>query len=623
MTLPKQQSGGTKDYTILSSFGLGYRNREDKTNLPPGVLIEGSQNVVTNVFGRVQTVKGYTLDGQSSTVEAGILSWYDYEMNINRIQHLRCYLDPTTSKGILQYRFVRSTGAVTWKDLFITLNSAYLNFTEYWDATANQSKLLFVDGSSNIYVWTGGLTTFASATANTITKEGTTSWVEEGFDNLSATRKVLIKGVEYTYTGGEATTTLTGVTPDPTGAGISAGDSVVQTVITKANSGLTSLPAAFKNYLISVLKNQVYVGDLTKNAVYVSKVNDYTNYSFTSPVRVVGEGAILTLDAPIVAFRPQEESMYISAGQDYWYQTKFTLSSDLASESLTIERLKTGSKQGAKSQSLVSKDKNNVIFISNEPVLTSLGRVAGVITTPQLGDLSYPIINDFNAYDFTDGSVAYDRNFIYVCVPKEGLIRIYNQTNPSSIYWEAPITYPITGISIIDGELYGHSYNTPETLKLFTGYNFNGFPYKARAQFSYNNFGTRSKTKGINKMLSEGYIQANTMLTLGIIKEIDGNAIETSYKLDGSNRRFVAIPSNTASLGKSSLGKNSLGGSEITATNDSVPPKFRWIKTFPIEPYFFEETTYYESNGIDQQWELISFGPKLTICSDLNTNITE
>ncbi len=55
-----------REFSLTSDFTLGYRNREDKTKLAPGILIEGSQNVLTSVNNTVGIAKGYTLDGQSS-----------------------------------------------------------------------------------------------------------------------------------------------------------------------------------------------------------------------------------------------------------------------------------------------------------------------------------------------------------------------------------------------------------------------------------------------------------------------------------------------------------------------------------------------------------------------------
>ncbi len=63
------------EFTVTENFTLGYRNREDKTKLPAGVLIEGSQNVVTSVNNTVGIVKGYTLDGQSAN--ENFLLWED------------------------------------------------------------------------------------------------------------------------------------------------------------------------------------------------------------------------------------------------------------------------------------------------------------------------------------------------------------------------------------------------------------------------------------------------------------------------------------------------------------------------------------------------------------------
>lgn len=44
----------------------GYRNREDISTLPPNTLVSGSHDVLTNVFGRVYSRAGYTLDGVAS-----------------------------------------------------------------------------------------------------------------------------------------------------------------------------------------------------------------------------------------------------------------------------------------------------------------------------------------------------------------------------------------------------------------------------------------------------------------------------------------------------------------------------------------------------------------------------
>lgn len=351
----------------------------------------------------------------------------------------------------------------------------------------------------------------------------------------------------------------------------------------------------------------------------MSKINSWTDYS-KSATRAPGEGEVYNLDGTAVAFVPQEDKMYISAGRSFWYETKSTLSSDLTKETITVTKLKTASNQGALSQEAVTKDKNNVIFISNEPVLTTLGRVSGVIATPMMGDLSYPIINDLNSYDLTDCVCKYHKNYLYFSVPKAQLIRRYNQTNPNKQYWEAPITYSIACFSEINGDLYGHSYNTPETYKLFDGYNFNGAPIPALAVFSYMNFGTRARSKGFNQFYCEGYATQNTTFTFGIKKEINGCATSNEFQFDCDNKPpYVCVGGSTAPLGKEAIGSNPLGGELAESTG--LPPKFRFIKTPAINPYFYEVQFSFWTNDVDNRWEILAFGPNILENSDLNNAI--
>jgi hypothetical protein len=611
---------GVEDFTIVDGK-WEYRNREDQTILRPGVMVVGSQNVVTNTSGRLQLVKGYKLDGDASTVNAAITGWYDFDTTTGYRRNLRTYTDPTSGNGVIQMRYEDSAGTVSWITLGTpshTLASGNCIFTDFYDYTTEKINLcLFADGSNSLNVWSGGVTTFASCTANTITKEGTTTWAEEGFMTASS-RTITISGVEYTYTGGTGTTTLTGVAPDPTGAGIAAGTPIVQSVDAFSTGAMTSNPLP-KIDLVANLRNQIFTADYNLRTVYVSAVNSYMNYAFTAN-RLPAEGALFTLDGNPSALIPQEDAMYLSTNNNQWYKTSFALSSDNSKEAFSIERLKTAPNQGAKHQNLTAKDKNNVVFISQEPVLTTIGRVEGVIATPQMGDISYPIINDMNAYDFTGGAVKYYKNFVIFSVPDRGLIRIYNQTDPTRKYWESPVTYPITGFYEIDGELYGHSAYSVESYKLFEGYNFNGSPIPALAAFSYMNFGTRTTTKGFNEIFVEGYINQNTILNVGAKKEIDGCSSDTSFEIDGTSR-IVCSGGSNAPLGKEAIGKDPFGGDLSEAT--LLPPKFRVIKTMPITPYFYEVQFSLYNVGVDQQWEIIGFGCKILPTNDLNNKIKQ
>jgi hypothetical protein len=592
-----------KDFKLVTDF-KGYIAREDQTNIAPGWLVSGSQNVIINASNRVAIRKGFIMDGPTSTALTPIISSFDWENHLGYTRNLRSYT------GNLEYRYVDSNGVVTWRTLMSGLGNAVdFNWDTYWDNSQILDVLLFVNGTSNVFEWSGAITTFASATATTVTKQGTTTWAEEGFYN-AGTRTIVIGGVTATYTGGENTTTLTGVSVNFSGTTV--GSVIHQGVKTTANSSITGLPAAFKNTLIAVLNNQVYYGASDSREVYVSKQNDYTDCSFTVP-RAVGEGALLTLDAVPNAFISQENYMYMSAGLSQWYNTKFTLSGDLLSESLTIERLKTAPLQGAKSQAFTWKVKNKIAFLTNEPTLNLLGRVENITATPENTDISDIIRNDFDTYDFTGGSVAYYRSQILVAVPVENIVLIYNEAKN---YWEAPQIMGISRFYLVDGALYGHSSTTAESYKLFEGYSDRfiestntGNPIDAKALFSFQNFGERAVHKSFDEMYVEGYIQSNTTVNVFVKYELDGCGQQLTYEIGGINDKLVCLGTDDRSLGKQRLGSYSLARLE-DSTFDRLPPKFKSKKE--IARYDFQEYQFgIGTDDVDQRWELLAFGPNI------------
>lgn len=692
-TIPSKSN----EYDILNRFPLGYRNREDITNLQAGTLVVGSQNVLTNVSERIQLRKGYSLDGEDNSSGVPILSSFDWNTKFNSERNIRAgFLTANTQEvtvtidtpgvftavghgliegdgitftttgalptgltagtlyyviatgltlddfevstsvggaavdtsgsqsgvhtltrqdGRLQFRYDDGS-TVTWVDLKKYLNNVKFNFATLWDETELLRLTLFCNGDGNIYEWNGAEATFASATADTITKEGTTFWSENGF-YTTRDKKVVIGGIVYTYTGGEGSTTLTGVTPDPTAGGHAVGALAHQEVVTTAIAAITSLPATFKPNLISSMLNQVYYGSTTNQNIYISKFGNYKDVSFTAGGRLPTEGGIARLDSITVGFIPQEEEMYVTAGTDDWYKITFSLSTDQTKEKIEVKRLKTTARQAAISQGAISKMKNDVIMLTNEPTLDTLGRLENILGTPQTKNISDPIKLDFDAYDFTDATIFYYRFFIYVAIPREGIVRMFNLITNS---WEAPQVIPVSRFAIIGGDLYGHGYLTSETYKLFDGYNDNGAQIETRARFSYQNYGTRTALKAASQIYIEGYINANTDLAVSIIFDIDGCSQTKSFSING-NDKIVCLGTNSNSLGKYSFGKVPIG-SDINTSLTGLPPKFRVIKTFPMT-YFYEAQISLETIGVDEQFELIAVGLNAKEAPDMNVAIKD
>jgi len=259
------------EYQLTSSFN-GYVARQDNTMLNSSYLVSPSKNVVIGTSGRPALVRGYTLDGSASTViDSGIRSNFDFDNFKGDTRNLRAgFITNALNDGKLQYRYVDSAGTVSWKDLKTSLTSVSLCFTTFTDITEKIKLCLWVDGTGNVYEWNGAVTTLASATATTLTKQGTNTWAEEGFYISKASRSITINGVTATYTGGENTTTLTGVSVDFSATGTYPVASVIhQTPVTTAISAMTSIETRTV-FAISLPANVVVVA----LDIYLYEFND-------------------------------------------------------------------------------------------------------------------------------------------------------------------------------------------------------------------------------------------------------------------------------------------------------------------------------------------------------------
>lgn len=594
-----------KRYKLVDKF-LGYANKRDVTNLPSGYLVSPSQNVLINDGEKVVSRKGYTLYGAANAALTPIVSSHVWNTSTGTELPLRSYT------GELEFYY-----ASAWRRLangFST--SVAFNFAEWWDNTEKLDLLLFVNGDSNMRMWSGGVTTIASVGTNTLTKNTSdeATWAESRF-LVGGTRTVIIAGVTYAYTGGESTATLTGVTPDPA---IAAPAIAVGAVAHQGIRTTTNTPASgFNSSIIEMLNNQIYVGDLEKRTVYVSKNTSYTDYTSSTP-RIPGDGlgGGITIDSPPVAFIPQETDMYISGARDQWYQTKFTLSSDNTKEALTIIRLKTAPLKGARTQGSVGKLGNEVAYISRDKTLELLGRVTN-ISTPQTVPLSYPVEIDFESLNYTiSPHVKFWRGLLYMVFPSSSTMMVYDAIQG---FWNPPQIVPFRRLEIINGELYGHSNATPETYLLETGYNDNTAPIECIAAFSYRNFGDRANLKNHNEYYSEGYMPSNTTVDLMLKYDFGGATSITEHEIDGSDSTIIFETISDGSIGKNPIGSNPIGS---TTDSSSGFAKFRIIHTFPKQDYF-EYQAIYSSNEIDTPWELIGQGPNAGLSTANKLAITQ
>jgi len=422
------------------------------------------------------------------------------------------------------------------------------------------------------------------------------TWAQARFLLGITDRAVLIEGVRYTYTGGENTGTLTGLVVDPTANSVTAGDLVFQDIVETEATELAGMSLD----LVGVSNNQLYVASNRDRRVFISSTTDYTDFDFTSPLRVPGEGFKLTLDSAPTAIVPDEDDMYISGGDNDWFRVFTELTSDQLGERINIKRLKIAPGQAAPSQGAVAHIKNNIAFLNVEKSFDTLGNIENVETTQNV-PLSDDIRNDIENYDITDVHALYFRRSVFIALPREGLVLEYNMRFG---HWQPPQELPVRRLAIIDGKLCGHSNNSNETYELFTGYNDAGAPFKCAMHFGYENFGSRFKEKNFDEAATELYATRNTVIQNIINYDYRGAADVRRFEIDGSDEKISFVPAELSGIGKDKLGNDPLGG--------TLEPLDQLVKLKPIDTTsvldFFERQRIFEAEGTDIRFEVLAFG---------------
>lgn len=486
-----------------------------------------------------------------------------------------------------------------------------------------------------------GSDTFSFATLDGVTTNYVGAISYDANYNSGIGYSITINGINYTYKGGALSTTLTGVSTLPA---LTAGTPFWQSWSSSLFSSYSftnispTPPSTYTCDIINVIQTtgQLMVASMSSNLVYMSVAGNYKSYN-RSTARVELEGAVFTTTNGVTnAMVNQEGNMYVSSGLDQWYLTNFvqttttdsTTGTTTVFETANLVQLKTSSQQATISQYATTKIKDDIVFISNEPILNSLGRVDNITVTPQITDLSYPIVNDMNAYNFQDAWVVYNKLFIYMGIPKQGIFRMYNMTNPKNPYWEAPINIPLSGLSFVGNTIIGHSYQTSESYILFNGYsdraasiNQTGNPISSVAIFAFEVDALRAKRKSFNKFFTEGYMTPGTNVTVNLFGRSPNPGVTplVSYVLNGTAPYVLNY--DQSSIGKNDLGKNPLAGTTQTIQQGTLPPYFAWNQTFVRFPYLSYQPSI-SSYGVNQNWQLLSFGTNSAPTSENETDLT-
>jgi hypothetical protein len=297
----------------------------------------------------------------------------------------------------------------------------------------------------------------------------------------------------------------------------------------------------------------------------------------------------------------------IGGGKNEFFKMSFQLSQDNASELVRIIKLKTASGSGLISKGAIGNIKNLVAYINREPALDTLGDVESNDGTADV-PLSDSIKNDFDNYDFTDAHLKYWKRAIYIALPAEGLVLIYDLMRK---LWQPPQDLPIGRFAIINDWLYGHSAITNETYKMFIGTNDNGVQINQVARFAYNNGGKRDMIKNMSEYWTDGYLTTNALLNMNIYLGFDGSVGKKTMSISGKDTT-ITIPQAGSTLGDEALGANPLGGetlSPLTGLANSGLEMVRFYQSDTMDLVdYMEHFVEYTMSTLDAQFAIVSHG---------------
>src|SRR3990167_1643293 len=219
----------------LTEETLGYVTSEEITNTDKRFLISGSKNSLIDFNRKVGIRNGFTIKGVANSAQTQVRNALTWNLST----------DNGGQGGELPLRFYDDEWEVYLGTVDGTEINAWTRFTSgrsttaiprgaiFFDTVENIDEIILVEGTDDLIEWNGAVAVVSSITGTTITKAGTKTFAQNRFYTAANKTVVCVRtGTEYVYTGGETTTTLTGIA-DTTG--LIAGDILVQKIVTTSN----------------------------------------------------------------------------------------------------------------------------------------------------------------------------------------------------------------------------------------------------------------------------------------------------------------------------------------------------------------------------------------------------
>ena len=526
-----------RTFNMIAKDFFGYREGQDITKIPVNNLAYPSKNVQVHK-GKIVTRLGIENDGFAAIADAPITGEFVWKDALFGEIPMR-----TTGQNV-QMKY----GGL-WITIFSSLSATLVRvrFATWVDNTGTiiKKRLFFVDGTANIYEWTGGIGVIASydAGAQTITISGDLNLNQLGFDDGSGSNYTVtvirfsggaVAGTEDKTTDDNCTDKVLHITTTlPTAPAV--GDIVIQKPISNTPSSLSGfLMDEIYNY-----KNHLVVWNFDRVDVRMSHVE--TKLIFTIPA--AGSRTALTAvqfqlsGAPTAMISKKEstkEVLWIST-RDEWFKVTKTNEINAYSLWVDIERVESAERTGALPYA-VSKHKGDIIYMGQDQTLSRITTVE-IVGRDDFQLLSDDVEDLLLRLDMTEIRMYYHQRYTYICLPAENMLLLVDMVEG---FFQPPATLAMSHISIIDGVKYGHSSARGETFYLFKGRNDLGAPIAAVIAFGYLQGENELRYKECTRVGYSGRMTVATAVSVEWQHETDAAKQSTLSEFNGGDVRFLS-----------------------------------------------------------------------------------
>lgn len=469
----------------------------------------------------------------------------------------------------------------------------------------------------------GFLIDITAIASNWIKKQGTTTWADEGFYSGGTLN---IAGVESTYTGAGDSVFLVGVTPDPTLAGTSAGQIIIQSPVV-----VTQL-ASVQGNVMSSNDGRLHVRLDTKKSIWDYSMLD-NPFDFTAIPAQDGIGGSKEVEfgGPITAFGKINKTMLCFKKRQI--KALDFLQSGSRVDSPRYQTLvpadDKGTTLGAVNQKSCFSTPLGMVFMTADNRLMLLTGVTANFE-PQYLVLSDPIQPVFSQGVFDEATGICVNNVIYLAFKQDStstsndvVLRgdmtrqsIDSQGRVLPVRWDLPyIGWNVNDWTVIynpttaQNEIHWHSSLNSNTYRLISQKSDNTTGYTGIVRTWAEHFDAPANQKRIEEAFVEIRMNENASVLATVLYDEDGftGRDETTLTTTGTDadHKFGGTVYNP--FGASAFGTTKLGSNMSSDTN----PTYRFhLEINPII-FFYNVSLQLSVDGEGQDFELIRFGYKL------------